>query len=57
MTGKIVSGSDNQNQDAGKASEAKKIPDLDRSTPNNHHAPLVHHFLISESGFQTTSLD
>lgn len=39
MTGKIVSGSENQNQEAVQAQEAKKASDLAVSTPSNHQAP------------------
>jgi len=47
MKGKIGTGSENQNQEAKKAKEAKPASDLDGSTPNNQ-PPLVKILLLNQ---------
>ena len=47
MKGKIGTGSENQNQEAKKAKEAKPASDLDGSTPSNQ-PPLVNILLLNQ---------
>ena len=47
MKGKIGTGSENQNQEAKKAKEAKPASDLDGSTPSNQ-PPLVNISLLNQ---------